>query len=458
MFTRMRAKNFKSWKDTGEVRFAPLTAFFGRNNSGKTALLQTLLLMRQTVQAEREWDGVLRLRGEPHTTVDFGEFGDIVHGHRAEESLEFAFSWRPPQPFRIHGGPEGRPFMFIDVSRLEFQTEIRDVRSTAPVEAFSYLLEGKYKLGMRRRDGEGVEYDLISEGFEPPNTAEPHSPLPWLRRCYGFPSPAARVLTHSYGNEDFWVELLPELEGAFTGLFERLYYLGPLRVGPQRAYEWENESPRDVGAHGEHTVAVILAARAAGEPIDAPIVHWLREMDLVHDHAISRKEAGKKEHEVRLSTTEKSPTVPLTDVGLSVSQVLPVLALCYYAPRGSVLVLEQPEVHLHPAAQAVLADALIETVGSDKQIILESHSEHLLRRLQTRIAEHGLPDNKRGIASKDVALYFCRMEKGASVLEPLKLDEYGNISNWPAGFFADPLEEAMARTEAQMQHRKATAE
>ena len=95
------------------------------------------------------------------------------------------------------------------------------------------------------------------------------------------------------------------------------------------------------------------------------------------------------------------PETLITDVGFGVSQILPVLVLCFYAPKGSTIILEQPEIHLHPAVQAGLADVLIDAYKRrDVQIIVESHSEHFLRRLQRRVAEEALPND-------DLAVYFC---------------------------------------------------
>jgi predicted ATPase len=140
----------------------------------------------------------------------------------------------------------------------------------------------------------------------------------------------------------------------------------------------------------------------------------------------------------------------ITDVGFGVSQILPVLTLCYYVPEGSILILEQPEIHLHPAVQATLADVLIDVAQTRHiQIILESHSEHLLRRLQRRVAESE-------VAAEQMALYFCENHDGASQLTPLQMDEFGNISNWPEEFFGDELGEltAMALAAIERQQKK----
>ena len=114
-------------------------------------------------------------------------------------------------------------------------------------------------------------------------------------------------------------------------------------------------------------------------------------------------------------------------MGFGVSQILPVLTSCYDLPEGSILILEQPDATLHPKVQSELADVLIDVVKNRKvQIILESHSEHLLLRLMRRIAEYEVCDE--GISADQTAFYFGEINDGNSKAEQLKVDEYGNIS------------------------------
>ncbi|OYT75214.1 MAG: hypothetical protein CFK49_04335 [Armatimonadetes bacterium JP3_11] len=111
------------------------------------------------------------------------------------------------------------------------------------------------------------------------------------------------------------------------------------------------------------------------------------------------------------------------------------------------LVLEQPEIHLHPAAQLGLADALINAVHTRHiQIILETHSEHFLLRLQRRIAERMLTPQK-------AKLYFCEFRKSESQLTQLQVSDEGEILNYPQDFFADPLAEAIERRKATLKHK-----
>jgi predicted ATPase len=176
-------------------------------------------------------------------------------------------------------------------------------------------------------------------------------------------------------------------------------------------------------------------------------------MDLVHSfrlQPVGDTSTIPTIYQCYVKTAPNATEVLLPDVGFGVSQILPVLANCATLPEDATLLLEQPEIHLHPFAQAALADVLIDAVKHRNiQIIVESHSEHLLRRIQRRIAEEEF-------AAEDAALYFCHIENGASEADELELDAYGYIKNWPKNFFGDEMEEVAKMTIAAAERRKAS--
>jgi predicted ATPase len=136
--------------------------------------------------------------------------------------------------------------------------------------------------------------------------------------------------------------------------------------------------------------------------------------------------------------------------------VLPALVQAFYCPAESIVWMEQPEIHLHPQVQAELADAFISAVQAfehgrprNVQLIIETHSEHFLNRLQRRIAEQALtPD--------DVAIYFAKSTEAGAELEALRVNDLGDIENWPDNFFGDEMGDIVARTEAASQRRSHT--
>jgi predicted ATPase len=177
-------------------------------------------------------------------------------------------------------------------------------------------------------------------------------------------------------------------------------------------------------------------------------------MGLIHEFQVKPLGQHRKEYEVLVKTGPKVPEVKLTDVGFGVSQVLPVIVECFYVPRRSIVIFEQPEIHLHPRVQADLADLFVDAIRAreggvprDCQFIIESHSEHFLRRLQLRIAEEQL-------SKDDAALYFVHSRGAGAHIEELDVDDYGNIRNWPDGFFGDEMADLVGRADAQARRTK----
>ncbi len=266
-----------------------------------------------------------------------------------------------------------------------------------------------------------------------------------------------------YQNADF-VQLL---NLAQERLFQKVFYLGPLRTKTERIYSWAGVAPDHVGYSGDNTVAAMIAAKSrklsvrikAGRmSFEEVIASKLLEMGLVEEIKLQRISEKRDDYEIKVRTPGSKVFVDLPDVGVGISQVLPVLVQCFYAPANSIIILEQPEIHLHPKAQVTLADVLIDVVNSREngqprnvQLIVETHSEHFLRRLQRRVAENG---KEKQIDQNSVAAYFASTNKGKPVLEPLQIDEYGNIKNWPGHFFGDEMGEVLAQTKAAMERRR----
>jgi len=158
MITQLSAKNFKSWKDTGEVRMAPLTAFFGTNSSGKTALLQVLLLLKQTVESA-DRSRVLHT-GDDRTYVDVGTFQDIVFDHRSPGQITLSVGWDCPEPLSIKD-PENPKQELFKVKDLRLEISIEGTADSIAVREFAYHFDGN-TFGMTRR-AETDEYDLVAE-------------------------------------------------------------------------------------------------------------------------------------------------------------------------------------------------------------------------------------------------------------------------------------------------------
>lgn len=455
MLTKLRIKNFKAWRDTGDIRLAPLTVLFGTNSGGKTSIPQLLLLLKQTAESP-DRQRALHL-GDSRTLVDVGTFDDVVYSHDVLQPVEFALSWSLDKPFIVHDPLNGKQYTG---QHFEFAATLKaDSQHQPRTTAFRYELKNGEEVAVdvalcERAEGKTTrkkpEFELSSDRYALTRHAGRVWGLPEPLRFYGFPDEVAAY----YQNAAFTSGFVLELERMLRSLF----YVGPLREYPRRLYLWSGDVPDHVGIKGERAVEAILAAqrrsfnwktRQKTKALPLVVAERLKGMGLIHDFQVNPLGQHRKEYEVLVRTNPRLPEVKLTDVGFGVSQVLPVIVECLYVPRRSIVIFEQPEIHLHPRVQADLADLFVDAIRAREdgaprecQFIVESHSEHFLRRLQRRIAEEELSND-------DAALYFVRAEGAESRIDQLEVDPFGNIKNWPENFFGDEMGDLVARREAQ---------
>lgn len=447
MLERLRIQNFKSWQDTGDMAFGSLTGFFGTNSSGKSSILQFLLMLKQTVESS-DRSRVLHL-GDDKSYTNLGTLYDVLFMHEDPGTLSFTLAWKTLNKLGLDIG-------FWREEPLTFKASINRTGDSIELVQFSYHDDDKSTLAYINKSN--PRKNNLTHKLKTTTENQTVTSKELLFEPIKF-----------YSIQNVSIHSLPDLVPATLGvlnygsfefeeLFHRLYYLGPLREYPNRLYIWAGEQMQDVGNRGEYFVSALLSSRNQGPTIDMGegqpkrtveehVAHWLKELGLIYSFKVQPIAPNRKEYEVRIQRTAESASVFLTDVGFGVSQILPVLVLLFYVPEGSTVILEQPEIHLHPAVQAGLADVFIDAIKRRKvQIILESHSEHLLQRLQRRIAEEM-------ISQEDIKLYFTSIEEGRSKLTTLELDEYGNIGNWPKGFFGDAFAESAAKTKAEMKRK-----
>ncbi len=433
MITHIRVQNFKSWEDSRIVPLAPLTGFFGANSSGKSSLLQMLLLLKQT--AEHTDNNEVIFFGDDSSYVNLGNFHEVIHGHNNEELLKMGFYCILSEPVTIKIPQYGLENSYLQYGNFNFQTVIQNYQGTHVPKHISYNLGGS---GIDIIKLENAEITYRSKRLFTGT----------FKNCYSI-----EETTNAYPGSN---EFLYFLSSQFEDIFSHVFYLGPIRTHPKRNFHWEGSHPKGIGKFGDKTIDALLSARIdkktimdneKEKSIEEKISDWLREMDLAYTFLLERSESKDgKDYEVRFQKRENGTKIALADMGYGLSQFLPVLVLCYYVPEGSTLILEQPGIHLHPKVQSQLADLLIEVVNERKlQILVESHSEHLLTRIQRRIVE-------KQIESNDVALYFCRNDGDASTIDKLDVDEEsGDIKNWPENFFGDVMGDMFAMTDKQVE-------
>ncbi|MGV2069100.1 AAA family ATPase [Agrobacterium sp. 22-226-1] len=453
MLKKMKFTNFKSWKEAN-IDCARITGVFGTNSSGKTSLIQFLLLLKQTKDAT-DRALTLQLNGEH---VSLGSIKDAIYQHDEDLTLKWLLRFALDGELAVTDANRKKSAVVTKGTELSVGATV-SVQNRAPTADRLFYGLGDLKFVMSRKKEHASQFDLTCTAkngedsrFNFVRTKGRAWQLPGPVKSYAFPDQARTY----FQNAGF----LADLEAAYEAQLDRIYYLGPMRESPERDYLWSRSKPSDVGRAGEKTMDAILAATEANEmrnlrpkahlkTFQEMIAYWLREMGLIHEFRVEEIAPDSNRWQARVKTRQNSSWVLLTDVGFGISQVLPVVTLLQYVPEGSTVLLEQPEIHLHPLAQAALADVIIQAaIHRNVQVILESHSEHLLLRLQRRLAEEALDRDS-------IELYFCDAPDGYSVITKLDVDLLGNIKNWPDKFMGDAFNEAASAEMARLKRMKA---
>lgn len=457
MITQVHLKNFKAWRDTRPMSFKPLTVLFGTNSSGKSSIEQFFLLLRQTVESS---DRRLVLHpGDRETAVNLGSFEEMVHRRDKTAKLEFSIEWMLPKPLEV-GDPKTAQKWSGDRMAFECSLGLQNGRlSQLGVNHFSYRLRQNSKdVVTVKLEGSAAGSMLSATPYALVRAMGRKWKLGPPSRFHGFPEQVSAY----YQNADFVQDFSLSLEQ----MLKSVCYLGPLRSRGERLYTWAGGEPANVGFAGEHSISALLAAKERQlntgykkriRPFQQLIAEQLQQLGIIDAFEVRQISDNRKEYEVKIKTPGAPDWVDLPDVGFGVSQVLPVVVQSFYAPVGSILFFEQPELHLHPNAQANLADFFIDVLNAREdgqlrgvQVIIETHSEHFLNRLQRRIAE---ASPAKLIRAEDVACYYAKTSGTESVLEPLDVDIFGNIQNWPPNFFGDSMGDLMEMQRAAAKRR-----
>jgi len=362
------------------VPLAPLTLVFGPNSAGKSSLLSTLTLLAQSLNPSPTRNLVMA-----GSLVDAGSFRMAVHNH--DDSLEMTLGL-VTTPRR---GDGSRSQTTEVVGSYTFNHDTRTPEATR-------LAVGPL--------GAAVAMEL----------------------------PIDESDTESLARRDHAVAIMQQV-------LETVTYLGPMRARPERTHAVGFGRPTDyVGPEGQ-ALAEVLDARPA--LIDS-VNDWMDRLGLgYHVRLLAPTSrdvvmAAGDFTVVALMDVRRDPPVLVSSrgVGYGVGQLTPVVTQCLLSENG-VIVIEQPEVHIHPRLQSAVGDLLIHTVAErGNQVLVETHSEHLVLRLLRRVRE-GL------LSASDLAiLYVDQHEDGGAFVRRLAVDDDGELAGgWPGGFFDERLDE-----------------
>ena len=432
MLTKIRLRNFKAFKDTGDIEIAPLTVLTGPNSSGKSAIIRAMMALRQTTENR-----------DPNTAfvpvgdyVDLGRYEDFVFKHDAKSAVGFDVGLRLSSPLRIYesGMPSAQ-----DPSAMSISLELACIPSTGRIylaQSTVRVDDGFIEVHKDTKKGSqiGRSYRTLVRGYDlPVSLSDTHDAKFCAASALQPKDIKAKATGERRESELVAAQVAKTLEDCVIHEFAQLHYIGPLQASPQRMYLSVGDTPREVGTAGESGSAVLMSASSVKQlNLKERLSKWCSKIGLACEVKLLAVSGGV--FQVLVVDPHTKVMINLADAGFGTSRMLPILVQGLTATPGSTLMLEQPEIYLHPKVQAGLADFLIEVSQRGIGVVVESHSEHLITRLQRRIAEETLDPGQ-------VALYYVTPSSEGSRLERVYLNEYGQFPSAPEGFFEEGFEE-----------------
>ena len=441
MLLSLGLENFKSFERLEPQPISGVTLLCGSNSSGKSSILQSILLLKQSI--EQPSRAALTLNG---SLVRLGSFNSLISGKRASRRLRLTLGLDELEQLTLEYGvgEDATHPIIVSVTAVHDGLTLRVDRKRVRVE-----FPDESWLAWNRRVFDATGTFGLLPGAELGGSPDSRSTAESFDLSGGT-ARAGSAFEHT----------LDQVQALRRWLAESVSYLGPVRASPERFYLIE-DVPR-IGPLGENTIAVLSRRWAEKRYTTSPPVgvnrmrstlgkavqRWLTELGFRYQ--LSHKSEGDVlfELQLKLPNFGRGKTVSPRDVGYGLSQVLPVVVAGHLAEPGDLLMLEQPELHLHPAVQARLGDFLVSLARTGKNVLAESHSEHIVTRLRRRIAEDASNELRERIR-----VMFVEQEPSGwrSRIRPLEFDRLGGLVDWPLGFFDHAEDEFEAMSQAAVQ-------
>jgi hypothetical protein len=458
MLTDIQLKNFKALKDTGTIEFGHITVLVGPNSSGKSSVIQALLAGRQT--ARNQTEGALVLAdGEDFNLGSFPEVRrrgtgldlDLHFGVTTVFAPRSVLRTIPSHVWKARGttlnGFLSAEIAYLTKTRETYVKTIgiagyrpQDAGRIGDVDLPKANMIGvcvvpgsnRYKWVYKNTDATTTEKRskrLDSRFFSLPSVVELWYPRRFMSSAEQLPEAAIQHLMA--------VSIAQAVEQDLKGL----RHVGAMRADPRRAYALKGTRPPEVGNRGERAPDIILAEtrrKKSRDKLMNPLNAALQKVGISSTIKARIPSGGSAFSLLLEHLTPKISGVNLASVGFGVSQILPILVEAFHAERGSLILLEQPEIHLQPSAQSRIADILLDVaIAGDKRFLVETHSEHFIRRLQVLVAE-------KRVRAERIKIYFFQPSQDGSDIIELHIGDDGRLDReWPIGFFDEGIRLSM---------------
>jgi hypothetical protein len=414
----IRFKNYKAFKEEQELEIKPITILIGKNSSGKSIVTRLPLLLAQSLSTESNSPIELQFDG-----IEFGgSFKDLVHNKIDHGHISFGLTIEEAD------------------SRISVELTIQNI-ADSPIQLISFykvtsniglnitlewLIDNEIKLQ------DGYQHYKVTGDIE--------------GNCYvKFKGLQIASLINQKGESSNLEDIIAKINQILSESTKPIDYIGPFREFPKRDYIYKGSKPAKTGYFGELAPQILGIDSYLDKTIINSVGEWFEQN--LGGWKLDIEKIREKFEIVLISPDDPKVKINLVDVGHGMSQVLPLIVRSYAksSSANGIMIIEQPELHLHPAAHGNLAELFVNIINEEKSNwILETHSEVFVLRIRRMIAEKKLDAN-------DAIIYLVDdEERPGSVLKKITINELGEVSTWPSGIFSEDYEEVVAIKKANL--------
>jgi predicted ATPase len=438
-------RNFRCFANVPPIDIRPITILVGENSTGKTSFLAGFRFINELFQRGTNPS----FNKDPYS---LGSFKEIAHfrGGRAGRAGELSFflkvSVRAARFMRTRAATDDEErSREVDIELTLSEVDVQ------PIASLVKITSGGYSVSIRFHERAEISYKTpnmrtaraLSDEIRLPSSynAANLNAVSFLVRDFRY-IVSSRVVRRQELTETVDERELYLLEGIIQALVtsfpESIFAGAPVRTKPARTYDNIEAAPSPEGSHIPYLLARLKAFRSNDwQQLRDRLIEFGDASGLFQNIDVKRFVAAPGSP-FQISVNVGGPASNLVDVGYGVSQSLPVVVETLQAPRGSLFLLQQPEVHLHPRAQAALGTYLANVSKQRRHtILIETHSDHLLDRIRMDVRD------KKGIRAEDVSILFFHRDGLDVKVHQLTFDEQGNIIDAPVGYRQFFLEEQL---------------
>ncbi len=426
---RITVGGFKSIAEEQSIEIRPLTILAGANSSGKSSIMQPLLLLKQTLDATYD-PGALLLNGPNVRFTLADQLLARINGRRHSNLFSIAIENNSDTSISTHFVRNEKKGFAVERTVYRVSEKEYDFYLGMPQEDINAIVfpkkrnqESSFLLDM----GGGISLLLrLNRNIS-------------LTQARCFLTLAINIREDSLHKSNTVVNIPMPGESRLTELIRKIIHLPGLRGNPERTYPVTAVGPEFPGTFETYVASIIgqWQSEAKNDKL-RKVNNDLFRLGLARQ--VSVRSIDDTQVELRVnrfphsSKNDSEDMVSIADVGLGVSQTLPVVVAIHAAEPDQLIYLEQPEIHLHPRAQSAMAEVLADAAIAGKRLVVETHSSLLLLGIQTLVAEGKLPPELVKLH------WFTMQEDGSTKITSADLDETGAFGDWPEDFATVTLE------------------